>query len=36
MSLSSDYHPHTGGHTERTIQSLADFLRACVSEQGDA
>ncbi|MCH85511.1 retrotransposon protein, partial [Trifolium medium] len=32
--LSSAYHPHTNGQTERTIQSLEDLLRACVLEQG--
>jgi len=32
--LSSAYHSHTDGQTERTIQSLEDLLRACVWEQG--
>ena len=34
LKLSSAYHPQTDGQTERTIQSLEDFLRACVLEQG--
>jgi len=34
LKLSSAYHPHTDGQTERTIQSLEDLLRACVLEQG--
>jgi transposase InsO family protein len=34
LRLSSAYHPHTNGQTERTIQSLEDLLRACVLEQG--
>lgn len=34
--LGSTYHPHTDGQTMRTIQSLEDFLRACVLEQGGA
>jgi len=33
LRLSSTYHPQTDGQTERTIQSLEDFLRACVLEQ---
>jgi len=33
LRLSSAYHPQTDGQTERTIQSLEDFLRACVLEQ---
>ncbi|MCI52026.1 retrotransposon protein, partial [Trifolium medium] len=34
LRLSSTYHPQTDGHSERTIQSLEDLLRACVLEQG--
>lgn len=34
LRLSYAYHPQTDGQTERTIQSLEDFLRACVLEQG--
>ncbi|GAU42520.1 hypothetical protein TSUD_376480 [Trifolium subterraneum] len=34
LRLSSAYHPQTDGQSERTIQSLEDFLRACVLEQG--
>ena len=30
LKLSSAYHPQTDGQTERTIQSLEDFLRSCV------
>jgi len=32
LRLSSAYHPQTDGQTERTIQSLEDFLRASVLE----
>ncbi|RDX86005.1 hypothetical protein CR513_32714, partial [Mucuna pruriens] len=35
LRLSSAYHLQTDGQTERTIQSLEDFLRACVLDQGD-
>ena len=31
LRLSSAYHPQTDGQTERTIQSLEDLLRACVT-----
>ena len=34
LRLSSAYHPQIDGQTERMIQSLEDFLRACVLEQG--
>lgn len=34
LKLSSAYHPQTDGQSERTIQSLEDFLRAYVLEQG--
>jgi len=30
LRLSSAYHPHTDGQSERTIQSLEDLLRTCV------
>jgi len=33
LRLSSAYHPQTDGQTEHTIQSLEDFLRACMLEQ---
>ena len=33
LRLSSAYHPHTDGQSERTIQSLEDLLRACVIEE---
>ena len=36
MRLSSAYHPQTDGQTERTIQYLEDFLRACWLVQGGA
>lgn len=32
--LSSTYHPHIDGQTERTIKFLEDLLRACVLEKG--
>ncbi|GKB52060.1 putative reverse transcriptase domain-containing protein [Tanacetum coccineum] len=32
--MSTTYHPHTDGQTERTIQSLEDKLRACVIDFG--
>jgi len=28
--MSSTYHPQMDGHTERTIQSLEDLVRACM------
>ncbi|GJS05060.1 putative reverse transcriptase domain-containing protein [Tanacetum coccineum] len=28
--MSTTYHPHTDGQSERTIQTLEDMLRACV------
>ena len=30
LRMSSAYHPHTDGQSERTIQSLEDLLRSCV------
>ena len=36
LRLSSAYHPHVDGETERIIQSLDDILRAYVLEQGDS
>ncbi|GJR82382.1 putative reverse transcriptase domain-containing protein [Tanacetum coccineum] len=30
LNLSTAYHPHTDGQSERTIQTLEDMLRACV------
>ncbi|GJZ45852.1 putative reverse transcriptase domain-containing protein [Tanacetum coccineum] len=30
LDMSTAYHPQTGGHSERTIQTLKDMLRACV------
>jgi len=35
LRLSSAYHPQTDSQSERTIQSLEDFLRVCVLEQGE-
>lgn len=32
LKLSSTYHLQTGGQTDKTIQSLEDFLRACMLE----
>ena len=33
LKFSTAYHPQTDGHSERTIQTLEDLLRACVLEQ---
>jgi len=33
LRMSSAYHPQTDGQTEKTIQSLEDWLRTCVLEQ---
>ena len=30
LMMSSAFHPHTDGQSERTIQVLEDMLRACV------
>ncbi|XP_021754615.1 uncharacterized protein LOC110719942 [Chenopodium quinoa] len=32
LLMSTSFHPDTDGHTERTIQTLEDMLRACVME----
>nr|GEX09618.1 putative reverse transcriptase domain-containing protein [Tanacetum cinerariifolium] len=34
ISMSTAYHPETSGHSERTIQTLKDMLRACVIDFG--
>ncbi|GJZ96783.1 putative reverse transcriptase domain-containing protein [Tanacetum coccineum] len=34
--MSTAYHPHTGGQSERTIQTLEDMLRACVIDFGSS
>ena len=34
VHLSTAYHPQTDGHSERTIQTLEDMLRACVIKYG--
>ncbi|GJS73761.1 putative reverse transcriptase domain-containing protein [Tanacetum coccineum] len=33
--MSTAYHPHTDGQSERTIQTLEDMLRACVIDFGN-
>ena len=36
LKLSSAYHPHTDGQSERTIRTLEDMLRTCILEwKGD-
>ena len=30
LTMSTTFHPQTGGQSERTIQVLEDLLRACV------
>ncbi|GJU78625.1 putative reverse transcriptase domain-containing protein, partial [Tanacetum coccineum] len=34
LDMSTAYHPHTDGQSERTIQTLEDMLRACVIDFG--
>nr|GEX81183.1 putative reverse transcriptase domain-containing protein [Tanacetum cinerariifolium] len=34
ISISTSYHPKTDGHSQRTIQTLEDMLRACVINFG--
>ncbi|GKC68483.1 putative reverse transcriptase domain-containing protein, partial [Tanacetum coccineum] len=34
LDMSMAYHPQTNGHSERTIQTLEDMLRACVIDFG--
>ncbi|GJW18185.1 putative reverse transcriptase domain-containing protein [Tanacetum coccineum] len=34
LDMSTTYHPHTDGQSERTIQTLKDMLRACVIDFG--
>ncbi|GKE16401.1 putative reverse transcriptase domain-containing protein [Tanacetum coccineum] len=34
LDMSTAYYPETDGHSERTIQTLADMLRACVLDFG--
>ncbi|GJW49946.1 putative reverse transcriptase domain-containing protein [Tanacetum coccineum] len=34
FDMSSAYHPHTDGQSERTIQTLEDMLRACIIDFG--
>ncbi|GKF80473.1 putative reverse transcriptase domain-containing protein [Tanacetum coccineum] len=36
LDMSTAYHPHTGGQSERTIQTLEDMLRACVIDFGSS
>jgi hypothetical protein len=36
LDMSATYHPQTNGHTERTIQTLEDMLRACVIDFGNS
>ncbi|GKE61278.1 putative reverse transcriptase domain-containing protein [Tanacetum coccineum] len=35
LRMSTAYHPETDGHSERTIQTLEDMLRACVIDFGN-
>ncbi|GKD15792.1 putative reverse transcriptase domain-containing protein, partial [Tanacetum coccineum] len=35
LDMSTAYHPHTDGQSERTIQTLKDMLRACVIDFGN-
>lgn len=32
--MSTTYHPQTNGHSEKTIQTLEDMLRACAIDFG--
>lgn len=32
LHITTTYHPQTDGHSERTIQTIEDMLRACVLE----
>nr|GEV52214.1 reverse transcriptase domain-containing protein [Tanacetum cinerariifolium] len=34
LDMSTDYYPQTNGQSERTIQTLADMLRACMIDFG--
>ena len=34
LTFSTTYHPQTDGQSERTIQTLEDMLRACISDFG--
>nr|GEU88375.1 hypothetical protein [Tanacetum cinerariifolium] len=34
LDMSTAYHPETDGHSERTIQTIEDMLRACVLDFG--
>ncbi|GJX84965.1 putative reverse transcriptase domain-containing protein [Tanacetum coccineum] len=34
LDMSTAYHPHTDGQSERTIQTLEDMLRTCVIDLG--
>ncbi|GJV70545.1 putative reverse transcriptase domain-containing protein [Tanacetum coccineum] len=34
LDMSTAYHPHTDGQSERTIQTLEDMLRACAIDFG--
>ncbi|GJX93923.1 putative reverse transcriptase domain-containing protein [Tanacetum coccineum] len=34
LDMSTTYHPHTDGQSERSIQTLEDMLRACVIDFG--
>ena len=36
LDMSTAYHPHTNGQSERTIQTLEDMLRACVIDFGSS
>ncbi|GJT90527.1 putative reverse transcriptase domain-containing protein [Tanacetum coccineum] len=36
LDMSTAYHPHTDGQSERTIQTLEDMLRACVIDFGSS